>query len=163
MRLATTLATFALFSALAATSAAAAPQNKKLLQISPKITAAKTLYFENQTGNSAVGNKALTELQKWARFTLVDDPRSADIAIILSAVRYSSDMTLFGKQIGGDTAATPPEFAYITVVDPATKESLWNDSCHWGGVLTGVNSAGARLIKRFKQQISSASSQNHHS
>jgi hypothetical protein len=149
-----TLLTLTVFALLSTIATSAPAQNKKLLETSPKIASAKTLYFENQTGNAAVGNKALAELQKWGRFKIVDDPNSADIAILLTALRYSSGMIVFGKQLGTDADTAPPEFAYLTVVDPSTKESLYTDSCRWGGLLTGVNGAGARLVKKFKQQLS---------
>ena len=148
-----TLLILALFVALATIAIPASAQNKKLPQISPKILSAKTAYFENQTGNSAVGNKALSELQKWGRFKLTIDPKSADVVILLSAVRYSSGMIFLGKKLDTDPNSAPPEFAYLTLADPSTEESLYTDSCRWGGVLTGVNSAGARLIKNLKKQI----------
>jgi hypothetical protein len=159
MRFAAQPVRFALIAVALVAAIPASAQNKKFALIPEKLLSAKTLYFENQTGNSAVGDRALAELQKWARFQLVDDPKSADIAIVLSATRYSSDMNIFGKQIGTDANSTPPEFAYLTVLDPVTKANLWTDSCNWGGVLTGRNSAGARLVKKLKQQLPSAAPQ----
>jgi hypothetical protein len=145
------LALLAILSAIPISSSA---QHKNLLETSPKIAAAKTIYFTDQTGNVAVANKALAELQKWGRFRIVNDPKSADLYVVLSAVRYSSDMTLFGHPMTSEDKAPPPEFAFLAVVDPATQESLWSDSTRWGGVLTGINSAGARLVKKLKDQLS---------
>jgi hypothetical protein len=144
----------ALIAIIAAIPTSSSAQHKNLLETSPKITAAKTIYFADQTGNAAVANKALAELQKWGRFRIVNDPKSADLYIVLSAVRYSSDMTLFGHPMTSEDKAPPPEYAFLAVVDPATQESLWSDSTRWGGVLTGINSAGARLVKKLKDQLS---------
>lgn len=138
---------------LAALTTPTSATNKKILAISPKIVSAKTIYFENQTGNSAVGDKALAELRKWGRFQIVNNAESADLAIILSAVRYSSGMILFGKPLDHDTDSAPPEFAYLTILDPSTHDLLYSDSTRWGGLITGVNSAGVHLVKKLKQQI----------
>jgi hypothetical protein len=148
------LIVFAFIATLSAIPSITSAQKKNLLEISPKITAAKSIYFTDQTGNAAVASKALAELQKWGRFKIANDPKSADLYIVLSAIRYSSDMTLFGHPMSSDDKAPPPEYAYLAVVDPATQESLWSDSTRWGGVLTGINSAGARLVKHLKDQIS---------
>jgi len=43
--------------------------------------------------------------------------------------------------------------AYLTVIDPTTGKSLWSDSHVWGGLLTGKNSAGARLVQKLQKQI----------
>jgi len=39
------------------------------------------------------------------------------------------------------------------VIDPSTGQLLWSDSRIWGGVLTGQNSAGARLVKKLEKQM----------
>jgi len=43
--------------------------------------------------------------------------------------------------------------AYLTAIDPATGENLWSDSHVWGGLLTGFNSVGERLIRQFRKEI----------
>jgi hypothetical protein len=43
--------------------------------------------------------------------------------------------------------------AYLTAIDTATGESLWGDSQVWGGLLTGFNSVGERLISKFRKQV----------
>ena len=50
--------------------------------------------------------------------------------------------------------AAPTREAYLTVVDPTTNAKLWTASHVWGGVLTGVNSVGARLVKELQKQSS---------
>jgi hypothetical protein len=46
----------------------------------------------------------------------------------------------------------PVRYAYLTVIDPKTGENLWSDSHRWGGLLTGINSVGARLVKELEEQ-----------
>ncbi len=46
----------------------------------------------------------------------------------------------------------PVRYAYLTVIDPKTGENLWSDSRRWGGLLTGFNSAGERLVRELEKQ-----------
>jgi hypothetical protein len=46
-----------------------------------------------------------------------------------------------------------PANAYLTVDDAITGERLWTGSHVWGGLLTGFNSAGRRLVNRLRKQI----------
>jgi hypothetical protein len=39
------------------------------------------------------------------------------------------------------------------VVDTKTGDLLWSDSHVWGGVLTGANSAGARMVKKLEKEM----------
>jgi hypothetical protein len=43
---------------------------QKQMAKSPRILSAKTVFFSNQTGSDAVGDKALAELKKWGNFKL---------------------------------------------------------------------------------------------
>jgi hypothetical protein len=47
--------------------------------------------------------------------------------------------------------AAPVRYAYLTVIDPKTGKSLWSDSHQWGGLLTGFNSVGERLVKSLEK------------
>jgi len=47
---------------------------------------------------------------------------------------------------------SPTRYAYLTVIDPKTGANLWSDKHLWGGLLTGFNSAGARLVKELENQ-----------
>jgi glucose dehydrogenase len=53
------------------------------------------------------------------------------------------------------TITVPRRFAdaYLTVFDAKSGESLWTDSHIWGGLVTGRNSAGARLISQLKREM----------
>jgi len=49
--------------------------------------------------------------------------------------------------------SAPVRAAYLTVFDAKSRQSLWTDSHQWGGLLTGHNSAGARLISQLKKEM----------
>lgn len=135
--------------------------------LSPQILAAKTIYFENKTASDAVGGNALIQLKKWGKFQVVADPKKADLILLLSADPYrDGELILSGGQTGhidsqGELSedrvpnynrAAPTREAYLNVIDPNTNAKLWNASHVWGGVLTGVNSVGARLVKELQKQ-----------
>ena len=149
-------------SLLVASSAAA---QKELAQ-SPRILSAKSVYFSNQSGSDAVGTNALTQLKKWGKFQLIADPRQADLVFLLSADPYKGGNIIFASgqtgsindgHITEDPAPNynkqaPTRYAYLTVIDPKTGDNLWSDKRLWGGLLTGFNSVGERLIKELKNQ-----------
>jgi len=136
--------------------------------ISPKILSAKTVYFDNQTGVDAVGNAALTQLRKWARFQVVPEKKTADLILLLSADPYHGGYIIFASGQTGSMDANgqvqedrvpdynrqaPVRDAYLTVIDPNSGQELWSDSHVWGGLLTGANSAGERLVKKLQKLI----------
>ena len=153
---------FVLASLLVANSAVA----QKQLAQSPRILSAKSVYFMNQTGSDAVGKNALTQLKKWGKFQLIADPKLADLIFLLSADPYKGGNIIFANgqtgsindgHITEDPAPnynkqSPTRYAYLTVIDPKTGDNLWSDKRLWGGLLTGFNSVGERLIKELKNQ-----------
>ena len=135
---------------------------------SPAIQSAKTVAFVNQTGSDATGNETLAELKKWGRFRITSDKKSADLILLLSADPYRGGQIIFADgQTGSATSAegvqqdkvpdfnrqSPTRDAYLTVLDPRTGEKLWTDSHAWGGLLTGKNSAGARLVRKLQKEV----------
>jgi hypothetical protein len=54
--------------------------------------------------------------------------------------------------IPNDKKQSPTRYAYLTVIDRKTGDILWSDKHLWGGLLTGVNSVGERLIKELEKQ-----------
>jgi hypothetical protein len=134
---------------------------------SPQILSAKTVYFRDQTGDDAVGKRALEELRKWGRFQIVSDREDADLVFVLTSDPYRGGLILLANgrtasvDVRGRVEAdaipkyntrSPSRFAYLTVVDAETGEQLWSGEHVWGGLLTGFNSAGVRLIKNFEKQ-----------
>ena len=140
-----------LLAALASTIAPIAAQPQKQLARSPRIQSAKSVYFEDKTGVDAVGNKALAQLKKWGRFQIVQDRKQADLIFMLSADPYK------GGHIDEDPVLNynrqaPVRYVFLTVIDPKTGDTLWSDSHRWGGLLTGFNTAGKRLVKKLESQ-----------
>jgi len=150
--------------ALASTIAPIAAQPQKRLARSARIQSAKSVYFEDKTGVDAVGNKALAQLKRWGRFQIVKDRKQADLIFILSADPYKGGYIIAS---GGQTGTVenghidedrvpnynkqaPVRYVFLTVLDPKTGDTLWSDSHRWGGLLTGFNTAGERLIKNGK-------------
>jgi len=132
----------------------------------PQIVSAKTVYFNNRTGSDPVGRNALAELKKWGKFKIVDVPDHADLILLLSADPYKGGHLIFsGGQTGTvddghikeDNAPSyntqsPVRYAFLTVIDAKTYDALWSDSHVWGGLLTGFNSVGQRLVKELEKQ-----------
>jgi hypothetical protein len=152
--------------ALASSIAPIAAQPQKQLARSPKIQSAKSVYFKDKTGVDAVGNEALAQLKKWGRFQIVQDRKQADLIIMLSADPYKGGYiitsggqtgTIESGRIGEDRVPNynrqaPVRYVFLTVIDPKTGDTLWRDSHRWGGLLTGYNSAGERLVKKLENQ-----------
>jgi len=141
---------------------------QKQLAKSSKILSAKSVYFDNRTGANAVGAAAVTELKKWGRFQVVPDKKLADLILLLSADPYHGGYIIFASGQTGTVDAdghvqedvvpnynrlAPVRDAYLTVIDPSSGNNLWTDSHVWGGLLTGKNSVGARLVQKLQRQI----------
>ncbi len=141
---------------------------QKQLAKSPKILSSKTVYFEDQTGVDAVAGAALARLKKWGRFQVVQDKKLADLVFLLSADPYHGGYIIFASGQTGTVDSSghvqedrvpsynrqaPVRDAYLTVIDPKTGQNLWSESHVWGGLLTGANSVGERLVKKLEKQI----------
>ena len=134
---------------------------------SPKIQSSKTVYFDDQTGIDAVRAAALAQLKKWGRFQIVQDKKSADLVLLLSADPYNGGYIIFASgqtgtvnsghvqedRVPNYTPQAPVRDTYLTVIDPKTGQNLCSDSHVWGGLLTGVNSIGERLVKKLEKQV----------
>jgi hypothetical protein len=139
---------------------------QKQLAQSPRIQAAKYAFFKNQTGSDEVGKNAVWALKKWGKFQLVDDPKRADVILLLSADPYKNGNIIFASGQTGSVddghvtedsvpnynKQSPTRYAYLTVIDPKTGDNLWSDGHRWGGLLTGFNSVGERLVKKLENQ-----------
>ena len=162
MRISEHFAIFVLTSLLLASPALA----QKQWAHSPRILSAKSVYFNNKSGSDAVGKNAVAQLKKWGKFQVVADPKQADLIFLLSADPYKGDNIIFASGQTGTIddghitedpipnyhKQSPTRYAYLTVIDPTTGDDLWSAEHLWGGLLTGFNSVGARLIKEFKNQ-----------
>jgi len=136
--------------------------------IAPEILSAKRVYFDDRSGSDAVGAAAVNQLRKWGRFQVVKDKEAADLILLLSADPYNGGYIIFASgrtgtigengQVEEDRVPNynrqaPVRDAYLTVIDPKTGQSLWSASHVWGGLLTGANSAGEKLVKKLQKQV----------
>ncbi|MGB2677731.1 MAG: energy transducer TonB [Candidatus Acidiferrum sp.] len=135
------------------------------------IVSAKTIYFEDKSGVDEVGKKASAELNKWGRFQIVQDRKKADLVVVLSTdPQRGGNLILSGGQTGtidsrghieedsvpNYNKLAPVRYAFLTVIDARTGDNLWSASQRWGGLLTGFDSAGERLVKEFEKQTQAA-------
>ena len=74
----------------------------KHLPLLPQVMTAKTIYIDNQSGVSKLGDRCYTEIQKWGRFQVVQDRKQADLILLLSAREYTRGYVT----TGGDTTGT---------------------------------------------------------
>ena len=166
MRLSRTSLLVFLLASLTATSFVVAQEQPPQFR---RILSARTVYFDNQTGSDAVGEKGLAQLKKWGKFHLVTNPKKADLIFVLSADPYRGGHILVS---GGQTGSvesnghieedpipnynkqSPARYAYLTVIDAKTADSLWSDKRLWGGLLTGFNSVGERLVGELEKLLS---------
>lgn len=115
-----------------------------------------------------MGAAALAQLKKWGRFQIVQDKKLADLVFLLSADPYKGGYIIFASGQTGTVDSSghvqedrvpnynrqaPVRDAYLTVIDPKTGQNLWSDSHVWGGLLTGANSVGERLVKKLEKQV----------
>src|ERR1700723_3280787 len=68
----------------------APPKAPKRPAISARLLAAKSVYFDNETGDSAVGRDTLRELNQWGRFRLVGQDQ-AQLLLVLSTEEFTDD------------------------------------------------------------------------
>jgi hypothetical protein len=142
-------------------AASAASAQDQLAQL-PQFLSAKTIYLKNQSGSDTAGANAVAELKKWNRFRVVENQKQADLILLLSLEPYrgpdsasDNDGDLDKGDVGHGphwNQQKPTRYAYLTVIDPKSGMGLWTAEHIWGGLLTGFNSAGERLVKELEKQ-----------
>jgi hypothetical protein len=85
--------------------AARAPLPAELMQ-------ARTVYIQNYSGQAGWADGCYGELQKWARFKIVSDPKAADLVFRLS----------YGVRSGR---------AALDVIQASTGKMLWSETSAW--------------------------------
>ena len=108
-----------------------------------KHTSAQDLFVLEASGNSfqVVRSRDQAELL----FVLSSKIESEGIANPTVDRRFGPDLSFHFRY--------RPANAYLTVDDAVTGERLWSGSHAWGGLLTGFNSAGRRLVHRLRKQV----------
>lgn len=135
-----------------------------------QILQAKTVYIDNQSGLSSLGDRAYDELSKWSRFKIVSNAKDADLVLLISAHAYvsgyhtSTTSTAHGTEddsgniqmSGNSQSETSPNVTrvtYLTAIDPKTGDSLWSDQKVWGNLYTGFRSATRSLVKELRKRV----------
>jgi hypothetical protein len=157
--------------AAAALLVATAYAKQQKMPLPQRLMAAKTVYIDNRSGHSNVGDKCFDELSKWGRFQIVDSPEKADIVLLLSAEQYisgySSDSyhnttgdvdrsgNISAQTYGNSSSdAVMSGITHITVLDPKDGTSLWADSRVWGKCAFGVCKSATRgLVKELRERV----------
>lgn len=114
------------------------PANDKRASLPGRVLSAKTVYVDNQTTAAELQNTAYTELAKWGRLQMVDDPQKADIILRLStgnSVKFvpggenapGHDPKIAKNNFAGADEAVPPGATRISLIDPKSGNSLWSD------------------------------------
>lgn len=153
-----------LFLLMLAIQLVVAEDKDKHLPLPPQIAKATTVYIDNQTGVAEPGDRCYTEIEKWGRFKVVQNPKGADLVLLLSIKEYtggyvtgSSTSTI---NIPGpvstttQTSRTRPVtvgHTYLTVIDPKTGENLWGNSRQWRKHHSATKDLVDDLIKRINE------------
>jgi hypothetical protein len=108
------------------------------------------------------------QLAKWGRFKLVKDKKQADLIFLLTADPYKGGYIVLASgqtgtidadgrfeqdRVPNYNAQAPVRDVYLSVIDPHDGSLVWSASHVWGGLLTGTNSAGARLVNKLKNEM----------
>jgi hypothetical protein len=105
------------------------------MPLSAKIMTAKTIYIDNRSGMAQVGDRAYDELKNWGRFQVVTDRKQADLILVLSVETHSAGPTT------------------VSILDPATGDTLWESTHAWRGSLFVHGSATRDIIKDLRKRV----------
>jgi hypothetical protein len=116
-----------------------------------KATQAKSVYIDCDNcvrGMEKANRAAIESLTDWKRFTLVQDPKKADLVFLFSANPYQGD---YLTHQGPDTRPVQIVNTYMDVIDPGTGASLWGDASISGS--WRVAGATKGLIGEFRGRV----------
>jgi hypothetical protein len=110
----------------------------KRASLPASVLAARTVYVDNQTTAAELQNTAYTELSKWGRLQIVDDPQKADLILRLSSgnsvkfVPGGENAPAYGPKDAkqnwtGADEAVPPGSTRLSLIDPKSGNALWSD------------------------------------
>jgi hypothetical protein len=119
--------------------------------LAAKVTQAKSVYIDCDNcvrGMDKANRAAIESLADWKRFTLVQDPKKADLVFLLSANPYQGD---YLTRKGPDTRPVQIVNTYMDVIDPRTGASLWGDASVSGS--WRVAGATKNLIGEFRARV----------
>jgi len=93
----------------------------KVPPLPASVIAAKTVYIDNQTGNSEITDRAYDALSKWGRFKILKDAKDADLVL-----RFTADSDGRPTPPGNDIDVSPTPI--LLSVRDQTNNELWSVS-----------------------------------
>jgi hypothetical protein len=121
----------------------------------PALLSARTLYIENNSGQTKLGNNCYNELSKWGRFKIVNDRKQADVIFRIDAHlgRYGYSGNVDDDENSKPaTPADPAGFATVSVLDQKG-QVLWSDTRRWGSLFNGSKAATREVVKELRKRI----------
>jgi hypothetical protein len=122
-----------------------------VLALPAKATQAKSVYVDCDAcvrGMAKANQAAVDGLLDWKRFSLVQDPKKADLIILISPNPYLGD---YLTRKGPDPRPVHVLITYMDVIDPRTGQSLWSDSSKSGS--WRVSGATKNLVAEFRAHM----------
>lgn len=89
------------------------------------------------------------EFDKWGRFTVVSDPKAADLIIRAYMTGSTQSVPVFTPGVTG-TATVGSTFIVLDAVEPSSRRILWSASKN-SGRSWSTNSAVSGLVKNFRK------------
>lgn len=151
--------------ALTCVSSAKKHQEVQHAPLPAKVLASKTIYIQNDSGYAGAADKAYTQLKAWGKYQIVDDKKKADLVLVLTTSTSQTDtkkaaqVNTYNSKTGAwtyGTVNTPTtetvDSTRITVIDPATGDTMWADQMEWGRRYSATEELIKELRKRVEEQ-----------
>lgn len=97
---------------------------------------------------AAAQETALGEFQNWGRFKISEDKRHSDLVVLFSGNPYLGD---YLTRDGPDLRPVFIKSTIMTVIDPNTGQTLWNDYRSWGS--WRIKGATKDLVNELREQM----------
>lgn len=101
--------------------------NNVIPDVPPQIRRAKTVSIVCDACPRAMGKTraaAFQRLSSWGRFTILPQPKNADLVLLISANPYLGD---YVTRDGPDQRPVHIDIVYMNMIDARTGQSLWGD------------------------------------
>jgi len=123
--------------------------NNVIPEVPPKVKSAKTISIVCDACPRAMAKArgaAFKELAGWGRYTILPEPKNAELIFLVSANPYLGD---YITRDGPDKRLVHIDTVYANVVDPQTGQSLWGDRERVGSWF--VTSATEDLVRELRE------------
>jgi hypothetical protein len=125
--------------------------NNVIPDVPPKLKGARTISIVCDACPRAMAKTrpaAFKRLSAWGRYTILPEPKDAELVLLISANPYLGD---YVTRDGPDKRIVQIETVYANVVDPHTGESLWGDRERVGSWF--VASAAEDLVDELREIV----------